>query len=191
MARVGCPTTQSSSQGTGADGRSPGAESDTRPWFAVQTKHGKEGLVISRLAEQDIPHYRPMLLVHSARGARRQSLFPNYLFARIGSVEDSIRVRYTWGVKGVVSYAGIACPVDEDIIEVIRAREEGDGCVRISNVFRFRENDRVRLASGAFHGLEAIFRQYVPARERIQVLITLLGRPVVTELHQDQATPVI
>jgi transcriptional antiterminator RfaH len=147
--------------------------------------------VTSRLAEQGIPYYRPMLIVPRARGARRESLFPNYLFVRIGSVEESVRVRYTWGVKGVVSYAGIACPVDEDIIEVIRAREEGDGCVRISNVFRFRENDRVRLASGAFHGLEAIFRQYVPARERIQVLITLLGRPVVTELHQDQATPVI
>lgn len=147
--------------------------------------------MISRLAEQDIPHYRPMLLVHSARGARRQSLFPNYLFARIGSVEDSIRVRYTWGVKDVIGYTGSSCPVGEEVIDIIRGREAEDGCIRVSKVFRFREEDRVRLAGGAFHGLEAIFRKYLPARDRIQVLVRLMGRPVLMELNHDRASPVL
>ncbi|HJO03702.1 MAG TPA: transcription termination/antitermination NusG family protein [Acidobacteriota bacterium] len=189
MVRVTRPGAQPISQAVVE--RSPCSASDTRRWYAVQTKNRKERLVISRLSEQGIPYYRPMLLAPRARGARRESLFPNYLFVRIGSVEESVRVRYTWGVKGVVSYAGAACPVDDDVIELIRRQEGTDGSIRVSKVFRFRKNARVRLAGGAFHGLEAIFCQYLPARDRIHVLVTLLGRPVLTELHQDRASPVL
>ena len=185
------PATHPLSAAAGAVDAAADCAPDTRPWYAVQTKNRKEGLVISRFAEQGIPYYRPMLLVPRARCTRREGLFPNYLFARIGSVEESVQVRYTWGVKGVVGYAGIACPVDEHVIELIRRREEKDGCIRVSKAFLLQENDRVRLAGGAFHGLEAIFRQYLPAKDRIQVLITLMGRAVLMEVQEDRATPVL
>lgn len=162
---------------------------DSRSWYAVQTKNRKEKLVMCQLREEGIPFYHPRLLVPRRNGTRVEPLFPNYLFARVGNVEESVKVRYTPGVRRVLGYGDEPCPVDEELIGLFRSREGEAGYVRPSSVFRFEENDRVRLRGGVLQGLEAIFQRYVPARRRVQVLLTLLGRRVQVELDPDRVAP--
>lgn len=160
------------------------------PWHVVQTKYRQEELAINQLREQGITLYRPRLRAPRARGLRIESLFPNYLFVRIGSVEESVQVHYTWGVRKILGFGDRPCPVSDEFVELIRARESEDGCIRPSKVFRFSANDRVLLQGGAFHGLEALFQQYRPAKQRIQVLLTIMGRPLLLDIDQDRASPV-
>ena len=40
----------------------------------------------------------------------------------------------------------------------------------------FTLGERVAVTSGPFSGLEAIFQRYIPARQRCQVLLQILGR---------------
>lgn len=162
---------------------------DVGSWYAVQTKNRKEKLVTCQLRDRGIPYYLPRLLVPRKDGTRVESLFPNYLFARVSSVDESVRVRYTPGVRRLVGYGDEPFPVDDELIELFRSREGEEGYVRPSKVFRFKENDRVRIKGGVLQGLEAIFRRYVPAKRRVQVLLTLLGRSVQVELEPDRVAP--
>ena len=46
------------------------------------------------------------------------------------------------------------------------------------------EGDNVKVADGAFAGLEAVVMQNLPARARVRVLLDFLGRKVEAELER-------
>jgi hypothetical protein len=52
-----------------------------------------------------------------------ESLFTNYNFARCKSPVVS-KIRFTRGVRNVVSFAGVAIPIDDEIIYLIQSRME-------------------------------------------------------------------
>lgn len=158
-------------------------------WYCVQTKPHKERLVLAHLEDKGLPYYRPLLRAPARSGSRVVSLFPGYLFVRIGSVRDSVDVRYTPGVRRLLGYGDEPFPVDEDLIAVIRERESDDGVIRPCRLFHFREEERVRLCGGAFNGLEALFQRYVPGKQRAQVLLQLLGRQVPIQVSVNQIVP--
>jgi transcriptional antiterminator RfaH len=45
------------------------------------------------------------------------------------------------------------------------------------------QGDNVRIAKGAFAGLEAVVTQILPARERVKVLMDFLGRKIEAEVE--------
>ncbi len=162
-----------------------------RRWYAVQTKPHKEELVVSRLAETGIPTYRPRLRMPGRRRVRIVSLFPNYLFTGLRSVEESVSVRYSPGVSRLLGFGDQLVPVDDGIIALIREHEGEDGVIRPAQVFHFREQQQVRLRGGAFDGLEAVFERYLGTAERVQVLLTLLGRSVPLQMSANQVLPLV
>ena len=46
------------------------------------------------------------------------------------------------------------------------------------------QGDNVKLAGGAFAGLDAVVTQILPARDRVRVLMEFLGRKVEAELER-------
>ncbi len=82
-----------------------------------------------RHREHSISHHRPRLKAPRSRSMLVESLFPDYIFTRIGNVEESIEVRYTWGVKSILGYNDHLCPVDEEVVVLIGFRESNDGCI--------------------------------------------------------------
>ena len=52
-----------------------------------------------------------------------EPLFTNYIFARFKSAIVS-KIRFTRGVRNVVSFAGLAIPIDDEIIYLIQSRME-------------------------------------------------------------------
>lgn len=161
----------------------------TRQWYCVQTKTRKEELVLAHLEDKELPFYRPRLRAPSRRGSRVVPLFPGYLFVKLRDVGESVDVRYTPGVRRLLGYGDEPFPVDEKLIEIIRERESDDGVIRPCQLFRFREKEKVRLSGGAFDGLEALFQQYLPGKQRAQVLLQLLGRQVSVQVSVDQILP--
>lgn len=161
----------------------------TRQWYCVQTKPRKEDLVLAHLEDKRLPYYRPRLRAPSRRGSRVVPLFPGYLFVSLASVGECVDVRYTPGVRRLLGYGDEPFPIDESLIELIRARESGDGVIRPCKLFRFREQERVRLSGGAFDGLEALFQEYLPGKQRAQVLLQMLGRQVPVQVSVNHILP--
>lgn len=160
-----------------------------RAWYAVEAKPHKTPLVIANLEHQGISHYQPRLEVPARRRARVVPLFPGYLFARLESVRDSVRVRYTPGVRRLVGGGDRPMPISDEVVDFIRAREGEDGVIHPSGLFDFEPNQRARVRGGALDGLEVLFQNYLPDGQRVEVLLELLGRQVRTVVPADRLVP--
>ena len=158
-------------------------------WYCVQCKPRKEELVISQFGAAGVPVYRPLLLAPGRRRTRVVPLFPSYVFVQIRSVEESVTVRYTPGVRNLLGSRDRPTPVGETIVDLIREREGDDGVINPSQMFQFKPEQRVRLRGGALDGLEALFQHYMPGRQRMEVLLTLLGRQVAVQVSAENAVP--
>ncbi len=109
-----------------------------------------------------------------------EALFPNYLFARFNWRVLLRLVHHTPGVAGVVHFGDRWPTVPPEVIEELR-RSLGDEEIHELPP-AFAPGDAVQIAGGAFHGLEAVVRQVLPSRQRVQVLLEFLGRQTAVEV---------
>lgn len=101
----------------------------------------------------------------------RENLFPGYVFLKL-TEEDPLwfRVRSTYGVSRIVAFGGRPLPVTEHLI-----RQLIDFTSFKAIAPRFKEGQQVRIAKGAFAGLEAIFKEY-DGQHRAVLLIRMLQK---------------
>ena len=160
-----------------------------RDWYAVEAKPHKTDLVVASLRHQGIVHYQPRLEIPAQRRTRVVPLFPGYLFARIDSVRDSVRVRYTPGVRRLVGGGDRPTPIDDEVVDFIRAREGEGGIIHPSGLFDFKPDQKGRVRGGALDGLEVLFQSYLPDGKRVEILLEVLGRQVRTVIPADRLLP--
>jgi transcription antitermination factor NusG len=100
-------------------------------------------------------------------------MFPGYLFARIvAPAEELPRVRSAPGVSYVLPRAAPPAMLSDAVVEALRARANqiNDPCAEAS----FKPGDRVRVISGPFRWVEALFERRLSARGRIRLLLELV-----------------
>ncbi len=85
------------------------------------------------------------------------------------------------GVKQILSSGGGLSSVSEEVIELIKKRTDSGGVVR--NVYHFEPNELVRIKSGPLRDLLGIFERWVSDRERVRILLNLVGYQPAIELH--------
>lgn len=142
-------------------------------WFLVKTKPLSEAKIHARLAEAGFESLYPK--IHKKiRGKGRievRPLFPTYLFVRF-ALEHLRTVRYTRGVARVVSFGPEPQEVAPGIIDTIRGRMNEDGFVElIQPPVQWKSGDRIRIGDGPFAGIDAIFVEALPDRERVVLLL--------------------
>lgn len=157
---------------------------DSLRWYVVQSHPRKESLVRGRIADLGREVFLPTV-AERHRGKRRSAigpLFPGYLFARLSRMEgDLARVRWTHGVRKVLGDGEGPQPVDDALVETIRARADRTGRVRLG--IGLRRGDRVRILDGPLAGLVGILER--PAStpvERVCVLLDVFQRTTRVEL---------
>ena len=150
-------------------------------WYLVHTKPRQEHLALQNLARQDYQCYLPTLpsekLHRGILTVVDEPLFPRYLFIRLGqsdSAKSWAPIRSTTGVCRLVSFGLRPAKVEERVIKLLRVQEAS---VKGQPERLFRPGERVRLAGGAFAGIEGIY-QMADGTSRVMVLIELLSRPV-------------
>lgn len=152
-------------------------------WFALYTKPHKEYLVRDLLRQQGIEVYLPETRAAVRRRDRRQKrpFFPHYLFARLNPHNSLMaKVRWTPGLRRVVSAGGKPVPVPNEVMAHVRRRlaamavEEPEG--------PFKKGDVVRVQRGIFEGLDAVFDRSLSAEGRARVFLQLMSRSVAAEL---------
>ena len=142
-------------------------------WYLVKTKAQNESKVFTRLDEAGFESIFPRIRKKSRRKDRPdiRPLFPTYLFVRF-AIEQLRTIRYTRGVARVVSFGPEPQEVGEDIVSAVRERMDEEGIVTlVKRPVDWKPGDRIRIGEGPFAGLEAIFLEEIPDRERVVLLL--------------------
>src|SRR5579872_2164484 len=165
----------------GAPGRGPA-------WFCIRSKPKQEHIAAANLKQvQSVEVFSPRL--RSRKVTRRgpawvtESLFPNYLFARFTFQQMLDQVRYTQGVSSVVHFAGRYPEVPEVAIEELRRNFTANE-LELSPKFP-QVGDAITITTPAMFGCQGVVLRALPARQRVQVLVDLLGRGTTVELGVD------
>jgi transcriptional antiterminator RfaH len=160
-------------------------------WFALYTKPHKEHLVRDLVSAQEIEVYLPEIDVKTRRRDRRDKrpFFPHYLFARLDPQDGMItKIRWTPGLRCIVSMGGRPMPVSDEIVQGIRRRLATMPQVESEDVFR--HGDIVHIRRGPLEGLDAIFDRRLSAQGRVRVLLELMSRQVAADLDiEDLLSP--
>ena len=134
------------------------------------------------LARQGFSTYLPRYLKRR-RHARRVDvvaapLFPRYLFVQINMAVQRWRSIYsTVGVSRLVSNGEFPAKVPEQVVGMLKSREDAKGYVQLDCKARFRAGDKVRVLEGVFCDCLGLY-EGMPDRDRVAILLDLLGRKV-------------
>ena len=143
-------------------------------WYLVKTKALNENRVFTRLAgagyEVLFPRFRKKSRRH--RGVFDvRPLFPTYLFVRF-PMDQTKTIKYTHGVARVISFGLEPQEVGEEIVSAIRDRMDEEGVVTLEQkTVKLAPGQRVKIGEGPFAGLDAIFLEELPDRERVVLLL--------------------
>ncbi|KQQ57280.1 transcriptional regulator [Pseudomonas sp. Leaf127] len=140
---------------------------DPARWYLIQTKPRQELRALEHLQRQQFECYQPL----TTGTARQEALFPGYLFIRMDQVHDNwYPIRSTRGVARIVTFGAQPVPVHNELIEQIRQR-----LARPAPHDVFAHGEAVRIKSGSFSDVEAIFLA-LDGAERAVILLNLLQR---------------
>lgn len=153
-------------------------------WYTLYTKPHKEHHVRSFLESRGLETYLPTVLVRKNGRRKPEPYFSCYLFARFDPCDALPGIRWTPGLRRIVSFGGQLATLPDEIISSIRKRvaEKGEVGYQLP---RFKPGDRIAIRSGPLRDLEAIFDQSLSSRERARVLVEFLGRWTLCEVSLD------
>jgi transcriptional antiterminator NusG len=157
----------------------------TNLWYVIQTKAGREEEVRWFLSRKGLQIFCPFMEALSFRNGKLvkevKSLFPSYLFGKFDLDQSYSLVKWARGVKKIVGFGGYPTPVADEVIELIMMGTDEDGVVKKERCFR--PGDSVRIMSGPLKDLCAIFERWISERDRVRVLLNLIGYQPTLELH--------
>ncbi|MHB8453155.1 MAG: transcription/translation regulatory transformer protein RfaH [Acidiferrobacterales bacterium] len=166
--------------------------SETKSWFLVYSKPRQEEMAKRHLERQGYTVYLPRADRSRRRAGRRVSvvepLFPRYLFIQLDTHMDNWSpIRSTIGVTALVRFGAQPARVPDALIALLRSHESAAGVHEWART-ALRAGQTVRVGEGAFEGYEGIFLAR-SSRERVIVLLDILGRRVRAQLTADQVEP--
>ena len=156
-------------------------------WYCLQAKHKHEHIAAVHLRSlKGVVVFCPRIRFkrQTRIGVARftEALFPGYLFAHFSLAKMQRAVAYAREVRCIVQFASRYPTIDPVTIAQLR-EHVGDNEIREMD-YEPSRGDNVKVAEGAFAGLEAVVTQILPARARVRVLMDFLGRKVEAELER-------
>lgn len=161
-------------------------------WYLVQTKLRQEFIARDNLQRQGFRVFMPTLPRTSRKQNRwitqAEPLFPGYLFIHINQYQQNIApVRSTIGVLKLVRFGTELQIVPDAIVADIQQRVANSESHPVA--LPLKQGDSVRITSGSFKGMTAIFAAE-SGMERVELLLDLLGRYNKISINRDQIDPV-
>jgi transcriptional antiterminator RfaH len=169
-----------------------GLFSDELLWYCIKTKPKQESLVTRLLrSELGMEVFCPKIRFKRARSTGvawvNEAMFPGYLFARFIYPELYRRIAATSGVAKTLSFGGRPCVLDERIIGDLRHHVADGETVEIS--CDIKEGEEVKVVEGPFLGVRALVTRILPARDRVAILLNMLGQEREIEVSTTAVLP--
>lgn len=152
---------------------------DGTAWYTLRTKTKSEHIAAAHLRILgDVETFCPRIRYHKATQRGKvlfhQAMFPCYIFARFDFESRSRAVTYANGVSTIVHFGDHRPPIDPSFIDFLRT-EVGPEEVKTLNPV-MEPGDEVEVAEGPFQGIRAVVQRYMPAKDRVQILMNFLGQ---------------
>ena len=147
---------------------------DHAAWYAIRTKPKEEDRADINLRNWQVQTFTPKLreLRTSGYGGRQyvsKPLFAGYIFAHFDARKLLHDINYTRGVLNVVSFGGSFISIDDKVINLLKARVDEDGFIKMDEDLKL--GDKVRINSGPFASLIGIFKRTTKDNERVRILL--------------------
>lgn len=169
------------------------AHSEKALWFCLRSQPKHEHVAATKLSRQmNLPCFSPRIRFRKAtrRGAVWfvEAMFPGYLFAQFVYATNHRQVQSLPGVRGLVRFGEYVATLDDATIEALRQRAGDEEIVTIDTSLKVGQP--VQIAEGPLRGFEAIVTQVLPAKERIRVLLELLGGKIEADMAAPDVIPI-
>jgi len=167
-------------------------EPDAIHWYAIHTKAKQELRASCNLEAWGVGTFAPCIKQRRYNPYSGkiehviEPLFKNYIFARFKSAMVS-KIRFTRGVRNVVGFAGVAIPIEEEIICLIQSRME-HGFVELDA--DLKRGDELRVQCGALEGLRGIFDRRTRNSNRVLMLLKAVSYQAYAEVEELQVRKV-
>jgi transcriptional antiterminator RfaH len=151
-------------------------------WYVAHTQPNAESKAVTHLNRQGFTTYLPRYLKRR-RHARRVEvvsapLFPRYLFVEIDTAVQRWRSIYsTVGVSQLVCTGDTPTPVLNQVVTLLKDRENAAGLIELERRPQFSIGDEVRVLDGVFCDCFGLY-DGMSDRDRVTILLDLLGRKV-------------
>lgn len=148
-------------------------------WYAIHTKPRQEDRADSNLRAWRVETFAPKIRERNYNTYTGKAtfvtkpLFPRYIFARFMASNLLHKVYFTRGVQDVVCFGGKPCPINEDIIRVIKSRRATDGYIHMGE--NLQPGDKVIIGEGPLQSFAGIFDGYYKDEERVSILLTAVS----------------
>lgn len=162
-------------------------------WYCLHTaprQENKVALVLQR--ELGLEVFAPRIRFRRMRAGQpmwaTEALFPGYLFARFEYFERRRQINALQGVTSVVHFGDQVSPVDDAVMAELRALVRDNETVEVTA--DPQPGSEVIISGGSLRGLRVLVTRVLPARQRIAVLLELLGNQREVEIERDRVLPV-
>ena len=162
-------------------------------WYCLHTaprQENKVALVLKR--ELMLEVFAPRIRFRRMRAGQplwaTEALFPGYLFAQFEYFERRRQINALPGVTSVVHFGEQVVPVGETVMAELRALVPDNETVEVTA--DPQPGSEVVIVGGSLRGLRALVTRVIPARQRIAILLELLGGQREVEIERDRVLPV-
>jgi transcriptional antiterminator RfaH len=162
-------------------------------WFTIHTAPKQENKVAQLLIrELALEVFAPRIRFRRMRAGKplstTEALFPGYLFARFEYLERRRQINALAGVTTIVHFGETVAPIDDTIMAELRALVRDNETVEITA--DPQPGSEVVITGGSLSGLRVLVTRLIPARQRIAILLELLGGNREVEIERDRVLPV-
>jgi transcriptional antiterminator RfaH len=162
-------------------------------WYVVQTQINAEAKAARNLLRQGFEIYLPKYLKRRSHARKIEKvsapLFPRYMFVQIDMATQRWRsIQSTFGVSHLVLQGSDPARVAPEVVGSLKAREDEGGFVKLNQRPKFVLGEKVRVLAGVFAENLGLF-DGMADRDRVAILLDLLGRKVRISLEADLVTP--
>jgi hypothetical protein len=164
----------------------------SQDWLCLQTGSGKEYKLAEQLENLGVAAYAPRYRKTYPRSTNKYnpikgeydlvyvncfsafSFFPTYLFASPEYYERRLSIK----LLPLSLKSRVIGSIDKGFIETLQERHDGEGyIITAKEKLGFERGDSVIIHSEVYKGIEAIFLEHSPERDRIRILMQMLGTP--------------
>ena len=162
----------------------------TKSWYVLHSHPNKEDLLWQQLLAREIEVFYPRIQANpvNPRARKIKPYFPGYLFvcADLEQLGLSTLQWMPYGT-GLVMFGGEPSALAENIVQLIQQRVDEINAAGGEVLDALKPGDRVVIQDGPFEGYEGIFDMRLSGKERVRVLLQMLGaRKVPVELKAGQ-----
>jgi transcriptional antiterminator RfaH len=156
-------------------------------WYCARTKAKHEHIAAANLRKHlGLDVFQPRFRIErvTRRGVVRliEPVFPCYVFVRFVLEKSLSEVQHTKGVRTLVHFGGKIPSVQDSVIDELVRCFESEEPVLVCD--RLSPGDEVTVGEGAFAGMRANVLRVMPARQRVQILLDVLGGPTPVEVDR-------